>query len=131
MDHATRTVEISDPPQEDIMQTRIIREDAKGPYVRIVGTVYRPEAQFVESAKKRVGVKVGVQKSASRLFGSILFLTVPDVKHAWAWRPEQYVGVTQQSAEKVGKKWSELKAELLNSDKPTAVVLLGWALDPK
>ena len=91
------------------MQTRIIREDAKGPYVKIGPTVYRPEfGQFVASAKKRVGMKVEVQTSASRLFGSILFLTVPDTKHKWTWRPEKYVGAFQPPQHVTAKKFDEV-----------------------
>ena len=109
------------------MTTRIIREDAKGPYVSINGTTYRPEfGQFVSSAKKRIGVRVGVKVSASRLFGTIVFLTVPEVKSgAWTWRPERYVGATQPSNEEFNKAWEKAKAQILNSDKSTAETLLG------
>jgi hypothetical protein len=109
------------------MTTRIIREDDKGPYVSINGQKYRPEfGQFVASAKKRVGLKVGVQVSASRLFGTIVFLTVPDVKSGmWAWRPEKYVGAKQPDPTEFNKAWEKAKAQILNSDKPTAETLLG------
>lgn len=90
------------------MQTRIIREDEKGPFIKVGPTVYRPEAQFVESTKKRVGQKVGIQQSASRLFGSILFILAPNMKFKWSWRPEQYVGAVQPPQHVTAKKFDEV-----------------------
>jgi len=108
------------------MTSRVIREDSTSAYISLNGVVFRPHPKFDASAKKRVGTRVEVRQSASRVFGTMVFLTVPEVEHSWAWAPEKYRGAKPVDPVEFQKEWGDKLNELLNSKKSTVEVLLGW-----